>query len=140
MIFETAIRVTVVDKHGNDKSQRKFYIIENAELFGEVESKLYEEFGNETGFEVSAIKISKLREIINEAHRNDTECKIYFATIVDKFYDAEKDETTENQYIVALHAHDFNEARQAIGQYMRQGMEDMELVGLKCTKYLEVLK
>ena len=66
-------------------------------------------------------------------------CKIYFATIVDKFYDAEKDETTENQYSVALHAHDINEAHTAIDQYMKQGMEDMELVGLKCTKYLEVL-
>lgn len=140
MIFETSIKTTVVDKNGNDKTLVSRYIFENAELFGEVESKLYEEFGNETGFEVAAIKISKLKEIINEAPQDDTECKIYFATIVDKFYDAEKDETKENQYTVALHAHDFNEARQNIGQYMRQGLEDMELVGLKCTKYLDVLK
>lgn len=139
MIFETSISVTVVDKHGNDKSKRKFYIVENAELFGEVESKLYEEFGNEAGFEVASIKISKLKEIINEAPQGETECKIYFATIIDRFYDAEKDETTENQYTVALHAHDINEAHKAIDQYMKQGMEDMELVGLKCTKYLEVL-
>lgn len=139
MIFETSISVTVVDKRGNDKSQRKFYIVENAELFGEVESKLYEEFGNETGFEVAAIKISKLKEIINEAPQGETECKIYFATIIDRFYDADKDETTENQYVVALHAHDINEAHKAIDQYMKQGLEDMELVGLKCTKYLRVL-
>ena len=139
MVFETAIKLTVVDKNGNDKATTNRYIVENAELFGEVESKLYEEFGNETGFEVSAIKISKLREIINEAPRNGTECKIYFATIVDRFYDADKDETTETQYVVALHAHDINEAHKAIDQYMKQGMEDMELVGLKCTKYLRVL-
>ena len=139
MIFETSISVTVVDKRGNDKSQRKFYIVENAELFGEVESKLYEEFGSETGFEVSAIKISKLREIINEAPQGETECKIYFATIIDRFYDADKDETTETQYVVALHAHDINEAYKSIDQYMKQGMEDMELVGLKCTKYISVL-
>ena len=138
MIFETSISVTVVDKRGNDKSQRKFYIVENAELFGEVESKLYEEFGNEAGFEVASIKISKLKEIINEAPQGN-EVKIYFATIIDRFYDADKDETTENQYTVALHAHDINEAYKAIDQYMKQGMEDMELVGIKCTKYLEVL-
>ena len=138
MIFETAIKTTVIDNKGNDKVITSRYIIENAELFGEVESKLYEEFGNETGFEVSAIKISKLREIINEAPQGD-ECKIYFATIVDRFYDADKDETTETQYVVALHAHDINEAHKAIDQYMKQGMEDMELVGLKCTKYLMVL-
>jgi len=140
MIFETSIKTTIVDNKGNDRVVTSRYIIENAELFGEVESKLYEEFGNETGFEVTTIKISKLREIINERPQGDTECKIYFATIVDKFYDADKDETTETQYSVALHAHDINEAHKAIDQYMKQGMEDMELVEIKCTKYLEVLK
>ena len=139
MIYETSIKTIIVDRNGNDKTLVSRYIIENAELFGEVESKLYEEFGNETGFEVATIKISKLREIINEAPQGDTECKIYFATIVDKFYDADKDETTETQYTVALHAHDINEAHKAIDQYMTQGMEDMELVGLKCTKYISVL-
>ena len=139
MIYETSIKTIIVDRNGNDKTLVSRYIIENAELFGEVESKLYEEFGNETGFEVATIKISKLREIINEAPQGDTECKIYFATIVDKFYDADKDETTETKYNVALHAHDINEAHKAIDQYMKQGMEDMELVGLKCTKYISVL-
>ena len=140
MIYETSIKTIIVDKNGNDKTLVSRYIIENAELFGEVENKLYEEFGNETGFEVATIKISKLKEIINEAPQGETEYKIYFATIIDRFYDADKDETTETQYVVALHAHDINEAHQAIDQYMKQGMEDMELVGLKCTKYLEVLK
>lgn len=138
MIFETNIKTTVVDKNGNDKVVTSRYIIENAELFGEAESKLYEEFGNKAGFEVTGIKISKLKEIINEAPQGD-EVKIYFATIVDKFYDADKDETTETQYAVALHAHDINEAHKAIDQYIKQGMEDMELVGLKCTKFIEVL-
>ena len=140
MLYETSIKTIIVDKNGNDKVVTSRYIIENAELFGEAESKLYEEFGNQTGFEVSAIKISKLKEIINESPQGETECKIYFATIIDRSYDAEKDETMETQYTVALHAHDINEAHKAIDQYMKQGMEDMELVGLKCTKYLEVLK
>lgn len=139
MIYETAIKTTVVDNKGNDKVITSRYIIENAELFGEVESKLYEEFGSVTGFEVATIKISKLREIINEAPQGD-ECKIYFANIIDRFYDADKDETTETQYMVALHAHDINEAHKSIDQYMKQGMEDMELKAIKETKYLEVLK
>ena len=138
MIYETAIKTTTIDNKGNDKVVTSRYIIENAELFGEVESKLYEEFGSETGFEVASIKISKLKEIINEAPQGE-EVKIYFANIIDRFYDADKDETTETQYTVALHAHDINEAHKAIDQYMKQGMEDMELVGLKCTKYISVL-
>jgi len=139
MIYETSIKTTTIDNKGNEKVVTSRYIIENAELFAEAEKKLYQEFGNETGFEVTGIKISKLKEIINEAPQDDTECKIYFATIIDRFYDADKDETTETQYTVALHAHDINEAYKAIDQYMKQGMEDMELIGLKCTKYLKVL-
>ena len=139
MIYETSIKTTIIDNKGNEKVVTSRYIIENAELFAEAEKKLYQEFGNETGFEVTGIKISKLKEIINEAPQDDTECKIYFATIIDRFYDADKDETTETQYTVALHAHDINEAYKAIDQYMKQGMEDMELIGLKCTKYLKVL-
>lgn len=137
MIYETSIKTTIVDKNGNDKTLVSRYIFGNAELFGEVESKLYEEFGNETGFEVATIKISKLREIINKAPQGD-ECKIYFATICDHIMTDEGD-VKDMQYSVALHAHDINEAHKAIDQYMKQGMEDMELVGLKCTKYLEVL-
>ena len=138
MIYETSIKLTVVDKNGNDKVVTNKYIVENAELFGEVESKLYEVFGGVTGFEVATIKISKLREIINEAPQGD-ECKIYFANICDHIVTDEGD-VKDMQYLVALHAHDINEAHKAIDQYMKQGMEDMELVGLKCTKYLEVLK
>ena len=140
MIFETSIKTIVTDEKGNDRNITSRYIIENAELFGEVESKLYEEFGSETGFEVASIKISKLREIINEAPQGETECKIYFATIVDKFYDADKDITTETKYVVALFAHNINEAHQAIGQYMKQGFEDMDLVGIKETKFNGILK
>jgi hypothetical protein len=33
-----------------------------------------------------------------------------------------------------------NEAHQAIGQYMKQGLEDMDLVGIKETKYNDILK
>ena len=138
MIYETSIKTIIVDKNGNDKVVASRYIIENAELFGEVEGKLYEEFGNQTGFEVSAIKISKLKEIINEAPQGETECKIYFATICDHILTDEGD-VKDMQYSVALHAHDINEAHKAIDQYMKQGMEDMELVGLKCTKYISVL-
>ena len=138
MLYETSIKTTIVDKNGNDKVLTSRYIVENEELFGGVEKKLYEEFGNENGFEVATIKISKLKEIINEAPQGDEECKIYFATICDHIMTDEGD-VKDMQYSVALHAHDINEAHKAIDQYMSQGFEDMELVGLKCTKYLRVL-
>lgn len=138
MIWEATISTVIIDKNGNDKILKRAYLLENYGSFGDVEEKLTNEFGTETDFDVCAIKKSKLKEIVNEQPQGDC-CKIYFATIVDKFYDADKDETTETKYTVALFAHDISEAHKAIDGYMKQGFEDMELVGLKCTKYLEVL-
>ena len=138
MIFETSIRTTIIDNKGNNKSITSRYIVENANLFSEAESKLYEEFSNETDFEVTGIKISKLKEIVNEAPQGDSECKIYFATICDHFITEEGDDK-ELKYVVALHAGDINEAHQTVKQYMQQGLEDMELVAIKETKYLRVL-
>lgn len=139
MIFEASIKTTATDNKGCDKIVTSRFIVENAELFGEVENKLYTEFGEEQDFEVTAIKISKLKEIINEEPKN-TDSKIYFATIVDKFYIAEKDEYSETQYVVALFASNINEAYQIADNYMKQGLEDMELVGIKCTKIVSVLR
>lgn len=140
MIYETAIKLTVVDKKGNDKVVTNKYIVENAELFGEVEGKLYEEFGNFPNFVVLSIKTNnKIREIINEKPYGDDECKIFYATICDFFTD-DNGQNKEIPYIVVAFAHDMNEAKAAVDQYMRQGLEDMELKAIEETKYLDVLK
>ena len=51
MFFETKISY---EKDG--KNVKEQYIFENEELFGEVEAKLYEEFGNFQDFSVMSIK------------------------------------------------------------------------------------
>jgi hypothetical protein len=137
-MYEGTITYTTVDNKGNDKNVKENYILEHCESFSDAEEQLFNDGDGRAAIDVVAIKRSPLKEIVNE--RENEEQKVFIATIIDKFYDADKDETTETQYTVALHAHDINEAHKAIDQYMKQGMEDMELVGLKCTKYLEVLK
>jgi len=135
MIFETKISY-----EQDGKAVKEQYIIEHAELFGEVESKLYEEFGNFANFGVLSIKTNnKIREVINEKPDGDDECKIFYATICDFFTD-DNGKTKEIPYIVVAFAHDMTEAKAAVDQYMRQGLEDMELKAIKETKYLEVLK
>jgi hypothetical protein len=139
MIFETAIKITIVDKKGNDKVVTNKYIVENAELFGEVEGKLYEEFGNFPNFVVLSIKTNnKIREVINEKPDGDDECKIFYATICDFFTD-DNGKTKEIPYVVVAFAHDMTEAKAAVDQYMRQGLEDMELKAIKETKFINVL-
>lgn len=135
MIFESKISY-----EQDGKAVKEQYIIEHAELFGEVESKLYEEFGNLPNFNVVSIKTNnKIREIINEKPTDDDECKIFYATICD-FFTNEDGSIKEIPYVVVAFAHDMNEAKSAVDQYMRMGLEDMELKAIKETKYLEVLK
>ena len=134
MVFETRISY-----ESEGKVVKEQYIIENAELFGEVEGKLYEGFGNFPNFGVLSIKTNnKIREVINEKPDGDDECKIFYATICDLFTD-DNGKTKEIPYIVVAFAHDMNEAKAAVDQYMRMGLEDMELKAIKETKFINVL-
>ena len=135
MIFEAKISY-----ENEGKVVKEQYIIENAELFGEVESKLYEEFGNFQNFNVVSIKTNnKIREIINEKPTDDYEYKIFYATICDFFTD-DNGKTKEIPYIVVAFAHDMTEAKAAVDQYMRMGLEDMELKAIKETKFVDILR
>ena len=135
MTFETKISY-----EQDGKVVKAQYIIEHAELFGEVESKLYEEFGNFPNFSVVSIKTNnKIREIINEKPTDDDECKIFYATICDFFTD-DNGKTKEIPYVVVAFAHDMTEAKAAVDQYMRMGLEDMELKAIKETKFVDILR
>lgn len=138
-MYEITISYTAVNpKNGSDVTKKERLILEHAESFADAEQIGYDYGSGLTGIDVIAIKRSALKEIVNE--RQSEEEKIFLATIVDKFYDADKDETTETKYTVALFALDMNKAHQVVRDYMKQGLEDMELVGLKCTKIVDVLK
>lgn len=123
-----------------NKTVKEQFILENYELFGEVESKLYEEFGNFPNFSVVSIKTNnKIREIINEKPTGDDEYKVFYATICDFFTD-DNGKVKELPYIVVAFAHDMTEAKDAVDQYMSQGLEDMELKKLIETKFEDVLR
>ena len=137
-MYEGTITYTTVDNKGNDKNVKENYILEHCESFSDAEEQLFNEGDGRTAIDVIAIKRSPLKEIVNE--RENEEQKVFIATIIDKFYDADKDETTETKYNVALFAVDIAKAHQVVNEYMKQGLEDMELVGLKCTKIVDVLR
>ena len=139
-MYEIKLNYVVVDEKGNDRSKTESLILEHAESFANAEEIGYDYGSGLTAIDVVSIKRSKLKEIVNERPFGDETCKIYVAQIVDHFVDVDTEETKDIKYSVALFAHDMKEANQAIGQYMKQGLEDMELVAIKETKYLEVLK
>ena len=141
MLYEAVIQFTGIDKKGNDKTYRERYIVDECDFFASAETKMYEEFSKRycTDLDVTDIKRSKVKEIINEKPKDGVDYKIFFATIVDKFYNADTDETKEMKYTVALFALDIKDAYKNIEQYMKQGFEDMELKEIKETKILDIL-
>lgn len=140
MAYEIKLNYVVVDEKGVDRSKTENLILEHAESFADAEQIGYDYGSGLTGIDVVSIKRSKLKEIVNEKPFGDETCKIYVAQIVDHFVDVDTEETKDIKYSVALFAHDMKEAHQAIEQYMKQGLEDMDLVSIKETKYNDVLK
>lgn len=140
MAYEIKLNYVVVDKKGVDRSKTENLILEHAESFADAEQIGYDYGSGLTGIDVVSIKRSKLKEIVNERPFNDETCKIYVAQIVDHFVDFETEEMKDIKYSVALFAHDMNEAHKAIEQYMKQGLEDMDLVSIKESKFTNVLK
>ena len=132
----------VTYKRQNDKGEeclcKENYIVENKLTFTQVEERLYEEFESlYKDLDVTAIKRSRLREIVNE--RQDVMEKIFFATIADIFVEDNGDEK-EMKYIVALFAKDMQDAHQKVKDYMAQGLNDMTLKQLKETKFIDILR
>ena len=139
-MYEIQITFVKVDSKGNDRNVKENLILEHAESFADAEQVGYDYGSGLTAIDVVSVKRSKLKEIVNERPFNDDTCKIYVAQIVDHFVDLETEETKDIKYSVALFAHDMKEAHQAIEQYMKQGLEDMDLVGIKETNYNNVLR
>ena len=138
-MYEIQITFVEVDSKGNDRNRKQNLILEHAESFANAEEIGYDYGSGLTAIDVVSIKRSKLKEIVNEKPFGDETCKIYVAQIVDHFVDVDTEETKDIKYSVALFAHDMKEAHQAIEQYMKQGLEDMDLIGIKETKYSDVL-
>ena len=139
-MYEIQITFVEVDSKGNDRNRKQNLILEHAESFANAEEIGYDYGSGLTAIDVVSIKRSKLKEIVNERPFGDETCKIYVAQIVDHFVDVDTEETKDIKYSVALFAHDMKEAQQAIEQYMKQGLEDMDLIGIKETNFTDVLK
>ncbi len=136
MIYEATIQFIAIDNNGNDKSTKQSYIIENAELFAQVENRLYEEFEGYTDLDVVAIKRSKIKEIANGRTSDDE--KIFLATLVDVFLNDDGSEK-EIKYTIAFFSKDMNTAHAYIREYVSQGY-NMGVKQIKESKLIDVLK
>ena len=87
------------------------------------------------GIDIVAVKRSKVRELVNT--RQSTEDRIFFAEIADTRTNDDGEEV-QLVYKVALFALDFDAAKKKLEEFLKQGF-DMKIVGLKCTKFVDVI-
>ena len=132
MFYEFKVKVGRENAKGELKQVSEHYIVNNCELFAEVEAKALEEFGNDC--DVFFIARSKIIEIVNQKEV----CKPFFkATVVDTFTDDDGNEK-ETKYQMLVCAKDIAEANKIMSEHLKQGF-DMHLDGITKTKILDVL-
>lgn len=135
MIYETQVQFTTVDAHGNDRIVRQKFIVRDAEMHGEAEDITYEECHAQADIDVIAVKRSKVKEILN-TRQSDAD-DIYLADVADIMTD-ENGEEKELIYKMLFFAVNADVAYNFIKAYLAQGY-NMALVGLKKTKYVDVI-
>jgi phosphopantetheine adenylyltransferase len=136
MYYELSLKVTKTNEQGNDKEIKEKYFVDGCELFAEAELKGIQLYNNEC--EVISIKQSKVREFINERNENKEEI-IYIAVIEDSYVNENNGETKKMKYEVGLFAEDMKNASRITHEYMKQGLNDMELVRIYKTNFLEII-
>lgn len=135
MTYEATITYVTIDKQGNDKQAKESYMVDGVETFAEVEELLYKEFQDLTDIDVIAIKRSNINEII-KGKTTDGE-SVWVADIVQLFVD-ENGIEKEMRYKFAFFSMYPDTAFNYVREYLKQGYTDMELVGLKKTRFKDI--
>ena len=136
MIHEVTIAFTVAGKNGEGKTVKEQYLVDNRNLFAEVEDAMYVGFDGYKDLDVIAVKCSRIKEIINTRQSEDD--LIWMAELQDTFVDDDGKEKYI-KYKVVLYSKTFDTAKAFISEYIKQGY-NLVLVSLKLTKFEEVLK
>ena len=135
-MYEIKISYVTVDKNGNDKMVRESLILEYAESFADAEQIGYDYGSGLTAIDVTDVKRSKLKEVLNE--RSSNEEQIWMAELMDIFVDDDGNEKPI-KYKTILFATTFDKAKAFVSEYMKQEY-NLELISLKLTKFNDVLK
>ena len=135
-MYEIKISYVTVDKNGNDKMVRESLILEYAESFADAEQIGYDYGSGLTAIDVTDVKRSKLKEVLNE--RSSNEEQIWMAELMAIFVDDEGNEKPI-KYKTILFATTFDKAKAFVSEYMKQEY-NLELISLKLTKFNDVLK
>lgn len=136
MIHEVTIAFTVAGKNGEGKTVKEQYLVDNRNLFAEVEDAMYVGFDGYKDLDVIAVKRSRIKEIINTRQSEDD--LIWLCEIEDVFL-TEDGEEKPLRYKILGYSKDFNSAKTLFGEYLKQGYS-MNIISIKKTKFEDVLR
>lgn len=136
--FEVKSRKTIIDeKTGKEKSINEIFLVENVESFGEAEKKVLEYY--DCANDILGVSLSKVMEVINYPTSEEKEqLKMFRSVLVSTFIDDEGNEK-QTKYPVLVWAKDVHDAMTITTNYIKQGYDDMTLVGIQKTKIVEVI-
>jgi hypothetical protein len=134
MLYEISSRRTVIDRKGFDKSVTEHFLVDRAEFFADAEQAGIELYNGEN--DIVAIKRSNLKEFVNK--RRDDDEQIFIATIELISSDGNGNES-KTKFDVALFAYRVDNAMTLILDYMKGIAEDHSLVGVKKSKFLDLI-
>lgn len=132
MFFEVTLAVDKLNEKGEAKRVIERYITDDT-LFGGVEQKALGMYGGEC--EVTAIKISKITEIVNDKTDNFP----FFKAVVYDVFTTDSGEEKEIDYQMLVCAEDVKTATNTMLEYMKQGY-GMGLKSVSRTKIIDVIK
>ena len=134
MYFEITSKIVKTNDKGVDKEVTEKFFVDKCEFFAEAEVKTIEFYNNENT--VTAIKVSKVREFVNQRTKEDED--IYIAVIEDIFVNDDGEEK-RTKYEVGLFSENISTANIIVHEYMKEGLDDMELVKIYKTKFLDII-
>lgn len=131
MLFEITLTHEIETPKGVTKQVCERYLYD-AELVAECEARALEEIPD---CEVICVCRSKIIEIINE---NVREGAFYKAKITETTVNEDGSESSKS-YMVLCNAETLPKATSVFQEYIKQGLENMELTNITKTKILDIL-
>ena len=134
MYYEVTSSRVVMDAKGNDRATTENYLVDNAVLFAEAETAVLLLYNMEN--DVVAVKRSNVHSVINKPKDDDS---IYLSTIEEVLVD-DVGKETKTKTIVAIYAKSIEEATKVTKDYISTWINDATLVGVKKSKFVDVVK
>ena len=135
--FEVKSRRVVIDNKGNDKNITETFFFENCVSWADAEEKMLSYFNNEN--EVVAMALSKVVEVLNNPCDEEKLERYIFRAILSSIFTDDNGDEKETKYPVLVWAKTVEEAMGIVSEHIKQGYDDITLIGITKTRIVETL-